>query len=136
MQKNLYIVEFQATLNKNMNFHEIAPKVIHVFICLPWSQYSAADYPRRLYVDHTICLEMAMSDEFCNNGALHTGTETGFTVPAWAPHNTQTMWIGLLDWISVTQHSIQLWFGYRQCGGKVVFWCGSRVTYGEPQYAS
>ena len=53
-----------------------------------------------------------------HNGALHMGSETGFTGSrspiriqccfAWAPHGRQTMCIALLDWIcsTVTHHSI------------------------------
>ena len=75
------------------------------------------------------------------HGALHMGTENGFTgsgSPIWiqcglalTPHGMQTARIALLDSGShalyqstVTQHNKQLGSGSRPCGSKVVF--GSR----------
>ena len=82
----------------------------------------------------------------CIIGALHTGTETGFTGSgspiriqcgvAWAPHGMQTTRIAQLEWNSrtvtraVTQHSTQLGSGSRPCGGKVVFESGSPICIG------
>ena len=88
------------------------------------------------------------SCESFNNGALHTSTETGFTVSGspiriqchlvWAPH-----WAGFRA-LSHGQHSMQLGSGSRPWRGKVVFGCGSMIYIGsgskipcwEPQWIS
>ena len=86
----------------------------------------------------------SLSSNFTVIGALHTGTETGFTGSrfpiqiqcslACAPHGKQTTHIALLVWISRTamQHCrTQCEYRSRPCGGKVVFGSGSLIRIGS-----